>query len=105
MLHWAMLCHWHPTGTGRIPWTRTEDSPTVRADAAHRHEEILTNSDPEEVIDRYLRRWEIQTLFGALKSRGFDLEATHLRALGRIRKLKASLSLTLTWALRVVIHR
>ena len=54
---------------------------------------ILTNSDPEEAIDRYRRRWEIETLFGALKSRGSRLEATHLRAPGRIRKLIALLSL------------
>jgi hypothetical protein len=54
---------------------------------------ILTNSDPEEAIDRYRRRWEIETLFGALKTRGSRLEATHLRAPGRIRKLIALLSL------------
>jgi hypothetical protein len=52
---------------------------------------LLTNSDPEEAIHRYRRRWEIETLFGALKSRGSCLEATHLRAPGRIRKLIALL--------------
>jgi len=66
---------------------------------------ILTNSDPEEAIDRYRRRWEIETLFGALKSRGFDLEATHLRAPGRIRKLIALLSLAFVWAHLVGLWR
>ena len=66
---------------------------------------ILTNSDPEEAIQRYRRRWEIETLFGALKSRGFDLEATHLRAPGRIRKLIAPLSLAFIWAHLVGLWR
>jgi hypothetical protein len=44
---------------------------------------VLKNSDPEEAIHRYRRRWEIETLFGAMKSRSFDPEATHLRAPGR----------------------
>ena len=38
---------------------------------------LWTNSNPEEAIHRYCRRWEIETLFGALKSRGSRLEATH----------------------------
>ena len=66
---------------------------------------ILTNSDPEEAIQRYRRRWEIETLFGALKSRGFELEATHLRAPGRIRKLVALLSLAFIWAHLVGLWR
>jgi len=28
------------------------------------------------------RRWEIETLFKALKSQGFDFEATHLTGFG-----------------------
>ena len=52
---------------------------------------LLMGSDPEEAIDRYRRRWEIETLFGAPMSRGSRLEATHLRAAGRIRKLVALL--------------
>ena len=66
---------------------------------------LLTNSDPEEAIQRYRRRWEIETLFGALKSRGFDLEATHLRAPGRIRKLIALLPVAFIWAHLVGLWR
>jgi hypothetical protein len=66
---------------------------------------LLTNSDPEEAIHRYRRRWEIETLFGALKSRGSRLEATHLRAPGRIRKLIALLSLAFIWAHLVGLWR
>ena len=66
---------------------------------------LLTNSDPEGAIDHYRRRWEIEALFGALKSRGFDLEATHLRAPGRIRKLVGLLSLAFIWAHLVGLWR
>jgi len=66
---------------------------------------ILTNSDPEEAIHRYRRRWEIETLFGAPMSRGFDLEATHLRASGRIRKLIALLPVAFVWAHLVGLWR
>ena len=30
------------------------------------------------MIEDYYQRWHIETLFGCLKSRGFDLEATHM---------------------------
>ena len=37
-------------------------------------------------------RWEIETLFRALKSQGFDFEATHLTELDRIETLLALFS-------------
>ena len=66
---------------------------------------ILMGSDPEEAIQRYRRRWEIETLFGATMSRGFDLEATHLRAPSRIRKLIALLPVAFIWAHLVGLWR
>jgi len=33
--------------------------------------------DSDEVPELYRRRWEIETLFAGMKSRGFDLEETH----------------------------
>jgi len=36
------------------------------------------------ILDDYKRRWEIETLFKASKSQGFDFEATHLTMLDRI---------------------
>ena len=59
---------------------------------------ILTNNDQEEAVNPYRRHSEIERLFGAPKSRGFDLEATHLRAPGRIRKLIALLPVAFIWA-------
>jgi len=53
--------------------------------------------DSEALFALYRRRWEIETLFAALRSRGFDLEATHLTAPGRIRKLLGVLALAYSW--------
>jgi len=33
----------------------------------------------EKPHEEYLKRWGIETLFGALKSRGFNLEGTHIQ--------------------------
>ena len=59
---------------------------------------ILATSgiDPEEATRLYQRRWEIETMFAALKSRGFDLEETHLTAPDRIERLIGLLALAFT---------
>src|SRR5262245_6229338 len=40
----------------------------------------------------------IESLFGALKSRGFNLEDTHLKDSERLSRLLALLALAFTWA-------
>ncbi|MEZ4827662.1 MAG: IS4 family transposase [Bacteroidia bacterium] len=60
---------------------------------------------PEQAIQYYKLRWEIETLFGALKSRGFDLEKTHLKDLDRVRKLIALLAIAFIWAYLVGIWK
>jgi hypothetical protein len=49
-------------------------------------------------IEDYARRWEIETLFGCLKSRGFRLEETHVIEPERLKKLIALLALAFCWA-------
>jgi hypothetical protein len=46
----------------------------------------------------YRRRWEIETLFAAMKSRGFDLEATHMSHPPNVSKLIGLLSLAFVWS-------
>ncbi len=41
-----------------------------------------------------------ETLFGILKSRGFNLEDTHLKEMERLSKLVAMLILLMCWAIR-----
>jgi hypothetical protein len=47
---------------------------------------------------QYSQRWGIETLFGALKSRGFNLEDTRLQDPERISRLLALLAIAFTWA-------
>lgn len=59
---------------------------------------LATTLAPDEAMAIYRRRWEIETLFAALKTRGFDLEATHLRHPERIAKVIGLLSLAFVWS-------
>lgn len=59
---------------------------------------IATNQHPKNAVAIYLRRWEIECLFQALKGRGFRLEETHLSSLDRVEKLVALLAVGLCWA-------
>ncbi len=52
----------------------------------------------EKPHEEYRKRWGIETLFGALKSRGFNLEDTHLKDAERLSRLLALLALAFTWA-------
>jgi hypothetical protein len=39
---------------------------------------LATDKKPKTALARYRKRWKIETLFAALKTRGFNLEATHI---------------------------
>lgn len=60
------------------------------------------NSDAEPAADKalrlYRRRWEIETLFAALKSRGFNLEQTCVTCPERIERLIGLLALAFCWS-------
>lgn len=59
---------------------------------------VATNTEPKTALALYKRRWEIETLFAAVKSRGFNLEDTHLVHPERIAKLLAVLALAFAFA-------
>ncbi len=72
--------------------------------AARRNEkgELLVVVAPRyahHAIQQYRQRWQIETLFGCLKTRGFDLEATHMTKAERLEKLFALLTIAVVWAL------
>jgi hypothetical protein len=62
---------------------------------------VVTSDSPQTAITDYAKRWEIETLFGCLKRRGFCLESTHLADAERLSKLLAILTLALCWAHRL----
>lgn len=53
--------------------------------------------DLSEATAFYRRRWEIETLFGALKSRGFKLEKTHVSGPRKVERLIGLLALAFYW--------
>lgn len=59
---------------------------------------IVCPERPHWALTYYRKRWGIETLFGALKSRGFDLEATHLTGERRLEKLLGLLALAFAWS-------
>lgn len=59
---------------------------------------VVSALTAEEALADYALRWNIETLFGALKSRGFRLEATRLHHQDRLEKLFGILALLFTWA-------
>jgi hypothetical protein len=59
---------------------------------------LVSPTSSEQAIAEYAKRWEIETLFGCLKSRGFRLEETHVIEPARLKKLIALLALGFCWA-------
>jgi hypothetical protein len=58
---------------------------------------LVTNDDPESALEDYKKRWEIETLFGCFKTRGFNFEDTHMTNLDRISKLIFFLAIAFCW--------
>lgn len=63
-------------------------------------EMLIVASDKlsDNAIERYGLRWEIETLFGCLKGRGFNFEDTHITQGERVKKLMVVLSVAFAWA-------
>jgi len=59
---------------------------------------VATNTDPKIALAQYRRRWAIETLFAATKTRGFNLEDTHIIHPDRIGKLLAVLAVAFAFA-------
>lgn len=62
---------------------------------------VVTNQDPKDAINIYLKRWGIETLFSCLKGRGFNFEDTHMTRHERIAKLMALLTIGFCWAFKL----
>jgi hypothetical protein len=52
---------------------------------------------PALALHRYGRRMWIEEMFGDMKNNGFDLEATHLRAVDRLNRLTLAVCLLFIW--------
>lgn len=61
---------------------------------------VVSNCEFESPLEMYRRRWEIETLFGCLKTRGFRMEDTHMTDPEKIEKLVFVLAIAFCWAYR-----
>ena len=62
---------------------------------------IVSDDASETMMEDYKRRWKIEVLFQALKSRGFNFEETHFKDAERLKTLFAVLALAFCWAYHV----
>jgi len=61
---------------------------------------IVISDKTSGIINSYKARWNIETMFGCLKSRGFRFEDTRLTDPERISRLLALLALAFLWAVQ-----
>ncbi len=61
---------------------------------------VISSENSEKILVEYKRRWAIETLFQNLKSRGFEVEETHLTKAEKIDKLFGVLALAVAWAIK-----
>jgi len=62
---------------------------------------ILTNLDnPDKALSQYRKRWAIECLFGDSKTRGFNLEDTHITDPKKLNTLMVVIALATAWACR-----
>jgi len=94
-------------GTSYLSGTEEEDFVSVRIVVRRIGDEdaedpflilAIREIDPEKATALYKKRWEIETMFAALKSRGLGLEETHLTEPGKVERLIGLLSLAFAWA-------
>jgi hypothetical protein len=62
---------------------------------------VVSNEESKNNIEQYLQRWDIETLFGNLKGRGFDFEETRMVSHIKIRRLLFVLTLAYAWAFKI----
>lgn len=58
---------------------------------------LITNFKPNCAMKLYRKRWKIEELFQNLKSRGFNLESTHVTHPPRLHKLLGLLTMAYVW--------
>jgi hypothetical protein len=62
---------------------------------------IISYNKPEESIEYYKKRWQIESMFRAFKSSGFNLEDTHVTKQDRLAKLIMLTMLAFVWCYKI----
>lgn len=58
---------------------------------------IASSSNPEEAQKIYKQRWTIESLFGNMKTKGFNLESTHMQDNEKLKKLIGLITIAVLW--------
>ena len=62
---------------------------------------IVSFNKPEQAMEYYKQRWQIETLFRGLKSSGFNIETTHVTDLDRLEKLFSLTMVAFVWCYKI----
>jgi hypothetical protein len=62
---------------------------------------VVSDFKFKDPLGMYRRRWEIETMFGCLKTRGFRIEDTHITDPDKIEKVVFVLAIAFCWAYRI----
>lgn len=65
---------------------------------------VASFDEPETALETYAKRWQIETMFACLKTKGFRFEDTHLTDLCRIDRLLGIVTIAFVWAYLVGDH-
>ena len=86
-------------------WVYLSGVKTINRDGGIEFVIIATYSFDPQTLCAYKDRWQIETMFRALKTSGFNFEDTHLNDLERISKLLNLLCIAFIWAYLAGIYR
>jgi hypothetical protein len=86
-------------------WVYLSGVKTIGRDGGIEFVIIATYSFDPLTLTKYKDRWQIETMFKALKTSGFNLEDTHLIDLNRISKLLCLLCIAFVWAYLAGIYK
>jgi len=62
---------------------------------------IATNHNIPAVQDRYINRNQIETMFKAMKTQGFNLEDTHITRPDRLERLMGAMAISFAWSYKM----
>jgi hypothetical protein len=62
---------------------------------------IVSYNKPDEALEYYAKRWQVETLFRALKTSGFNLEDTHVTHPERLEKLIMLVMIAFVWCYKI----
>jgi hypothetical protein len=66
---------------------------------------IVTNGAAQNILEQYRRRWKIETMFSFLKTRGFNLESTHMTCPNKLRMLVGLLAIAFLFCLSIGVQK